>query len=220
VDRCAQAAIPASRAGAVTLGSHAERNVKLTLESKAFAIKTLAAVAGAFAATAGALILTGCGNNGDLDLGKVKALVEQEPVQLDSEQVSMSDAQLNCGVEQGLWDAPSDQGPRALARLEQKGRDLQFSDDVAVHEPGFPNPYTQVRGKLPLRVQSIGAVADGPDPDTKLVEAKVGAVISNSCFGTPLWIMGVRKGKFSEENLAVLQFERDGKEWHFVKVVH
>jgi hypothetical protein len=162
---------------------------------------------------------TGCSNPG-FDGNAVKAAAAAQPIQLDSEEVAMSQSQLECGEDDDLWSSPVAGGQRSLARLQQKGRDLGFSDDVSVNEPGFPSPYSQVRGKFTLQVSQVLSIKAGEDSDTKIVEARTGVKIAHSCFANPPEIMGIRKGKYSQDLPATLEFDRDENGWHLARIVH
>ncbi len=132
----------------------------------------------------------------------------------------MSQKELDCGADHDLWSPPAGEGQRSIARLQDKGRELGFSDDVSVNEPGFPSPYSQVRGKFTLQVGRVVSIKDGEDSDTKIVEAQTGVKIPHTCFGDPPEVMGIRKGKYSQELPATLEFDRDENGWHLVKVIH
>jgi hypothetical protein len=163
---------------------------------------------------------TGCGDPNAFDEGVAKGAAQAEPFQLDSEQVSMSAAQLACGVNDELWDAPSVGPDRSISHLQKKGRDLNFSDDVSSDELGHLLPYTQVRGKFPLQMDQVVSIKDGEDKDTKIVQAKVGIKVAEPCFDTPLYIMGTRKGQYHDELPATLQYERYDVGWHLTKILH
>jgi hypothetical protein len=167
-----------------------------------------------------AAILTGCSDPNAFDEGVAKGIAEAEPFKLDSEQVSMNVNQLGCGAMEDLWSAPADSGQRSISHLEQKGRDLMFSDDVYSSEAGYASPYTQVRGKFALQWDHAISIKDGEDSDTKIVEAKVGVKITHPCFDTPLAIMGVRKGKYADDLPVTLRYERYDSGWHLVKILH
>lgn len=164
---------------------------------------------------------TSCGGDPNIwDGNTAKAAAEVEPFQLGSEQVSMNAAQLDCGVNNDLWAAPTAGAERSISRLEAKGRELNFSDDVTSDEPGFAYPYTQVRGKFPLQLDQVISVKDGEDPDTKIVQAKIGVKIPHPCFEGPLPIMGVRKGKYSDDLPVTLRYEHYEESWHLTKIIH
>jgi hypothetical protein len=167
-----------------------------------------------------AVILAGCGDPAAFDEGIAKGIAEAEPFQLDSEQVSMSLAEMDCGVTEDLWDARSNTGERSLSHLQQKGRDLNLSDDVYSGDAEYPTPYTQVRGKFALQVDQVLSIKDGEDKDTKIVQAKVGVKIADPCFATPLAIMGIRKGKYTPDLPVTLRYERYDTGWHLVKILH
>jgi hypothetical protein len=172
---------------------------------------------------AGALatILAGCGGDPTaFDEGIAKGIAEAEPFQLDSEEVSMTLAQVGCGASEDLWEAPSSIGDRSLSHLGQKGRDLHLTDDVYSSDPEFPNPYTQVRGKFALQLDQVISIKDGEDKDTKIVQARVGVKIADPCFDTPLAIMGIRKGKYAADLPVTLRYERYDTGWHLVKILH
>jgi len=162
---------------------------------------------------------TGCSDPDAFNDGVVKGVAEAEPFQLDSEQVTMSPAQLACGVNDELWEAPTAGADRSIAHLQQKGRDLNFSDDISSEELGRL-PYTQVRGKFSLVVDRVISTKDGEDKNTKIVQAKIGVKVAEPCFDTPLYIMGIRKGKYSEDLPATLQYERYDVGWHLTKILH
>ncbi len=102
-----------------------------------------------------AVILAGCGDPSAFDAGVAKGVAEAEPFQLDSEQVSMNLAQLDCGAGEDLWEAPRNSGGRSFSRLEAKGHNLNLTDDVYSGDSEYPNPYTQVRGKFALQVDQV-----------------------------------------------------------------
>jgi len=156
--------------------------MKLTISSA-----LLAAMLSAFSA--------GCGDPDAFNDGVVKGAAQAQPFQLDSEQVNMNPTQLACGANDDLWEAPVVGSDRTISRLEQKGRDLNFTDDISSDELGHQWPYTQVRGKFPLQVDQVISIKDGEDKDTKIVQARVGIRIAEPCFDTPLYILGVRKGQ-------------------------
>lgn len=168
-----------------------------------------------------AIVLAGCGGDPSaFDEGIAKAVAEAEPFQLDSEQVSMNLQQLECGAGEDLWEAPSNSGDRSLSHLEQKGHDLNLTDNVYSGDSEFPNPYTQVRGKFALQVDQVLSIKDGEDKDTKIVQARVGVKIMDPCFTTPLYIMGIRKGKYAPDLPVTLRYERYDTGWHLVKILH
>ncbi len=162
----------------------------------------------------------GCGDPDAFDQGVAKGAAEAEPFQLDSEQVSINSVQLACGVNDELWTAASGGADRSISRLLQKGRNLNFSDDVSSEELGYTSPYTQVRGKFPLVVDHVISIRDGEDKFVKIVQAKVGIKVAEPCFDTPLFIMGIHKGEYHEELPATLQYERYGEGWHLTKILH
>src|SRR6185312_14853638 len=102
------------------------------------------------------LTLGGCGSGEFSPNGTL----ESRPVQLDGEQVVLDQGQVDCGAHEELWDiAPLGDG-RSVGRLTQKGRDLQFSDDVQIGDPVVGVPYVQIHGTFSLRVNQTGSVRD------------------------------------------------------------
>lgn len=167
------------------------------------------------------LVTTGCVQKEFQDV-KAQNIMAMAPIHLDAEQVSLSYGQVECGVQYDLWDPPSTaltQGERTTARLEQAGRDLHFDDDVVFTESGYHSPYVQVRGDFMMQL------ADGPSvredgADGRLVEGKLMVIIPHTCFSDPLPVMGVRKGRFSQDSLPVMQFRLLQDGWHFTKLIH
>ena len=166
------------------------------------------------------VLSTGCGDPDAFNDGVAKNAAQAEPFQLDSEQVDMNPTQLACGVTDELWDAPAIGPDRTISHLQQKGRNLNFSDDISSDEPGHQWPYTQVRGKFPLQLDQVISIKDGDDKNTKIVQARIGIRIAEPCFDTPLYIMGIRKGQYRDDLPATLQYERYGEGWHLTKILH
>ncbi len=133
----------------------------------------------------------------------------------------MSFGQLLCGVKNELWESENAETgqPQTSYRLTQKGRDLQFSDDVYASGPGYSTPYTQVRGKFSLLLGQVITISNGNDY-AKLVQAKLSVKIPHPCFAAALPIMGVRKGKFTSDAAPVLKYEEDESGWHLTELMH
>ncbi|PYT17661.1 MAG: hypothetical protein DMG59_06740 [Acidobacteria bacterium] len=165
---------------------------------------------------AAGLVLLGCNDFND---GKTRSIIESNPVRLDAEQVTLTQQQVDCGVKADLWDSPVQTNDRSVARLTDKGRALKFYEDVAVAEPGYRQPFVQVRGDFMLGVLEILNTTDGRDKYTKLVETKVGVKIDHPCFTTPLPIMGLKKGMFSQDANPILRFRLDNS-WQLDRIVH
>ena len=165
-------------------------------------------------------LLAGCTDPDAFDENTAKSAAEYQPFQLDSEQVTMNTGQIACGANNDLWETPRGGSDRSISVLQQKGRDLKFSDDITSGEPGFLNPYTQVRGKFPLQLDKVVSIRQGEDKDTRIVQAKVGIKMSHTCFDSALPIMGVSHGKYADDLPVTLQYERDGNGWHLAKIIH
>lgn len=171
----------------------------------------------AAALTGFAVLSTGCGPS-DFNYGKVKNIIEGSPIKIDAEYVMLTQDQMTCGVQEELWDPPvASSGHRSIARLTQKGRDLKFSDDVSIGE--LRNPFVQIRGDFNLIVAEITSDRDGPQPNTRLVETKIGVAFPNTCFPQPLPIMGVRKGNFTQDYSPILFF-RYNNGWQVESLQH
>jgi hypothetical protein len=168
-----------------------------------------------------AMALIGCKSSSDFSEDVARDAIAGHPMTLEGEQVTLTDNQINCGVQAELWDAPASPSPdRSSAHLTAKGRDLKFNDDVIVREPGSSHSYVQVRGDLPLQVDSITSIKDGEDKSSKLVEAKVGVKIDNACFSAPLPLMGVKHGNFNADSPVVFHMRLEDSGWHVDKIVH
>ena len=160
-------------------------------------------------------MLAGCGGN-DFD---PTGLLESHPVRLDGEQAALTPGVVDCGAREDLWTVTAMGETRAIARLTQKGRNLQFSDDVQIGEPGIGVPYAQLRGSFPVKVLQMGSVRD-EDAFTKLADAKVAISIDHACFqGEPPILMGIRHGQFDASARPVFRFKLDGA-WMVDQVVH
>jgi hypothetical protein len=149
-------------------------------------------------------------------MDSVKELLESAPLKLSGEQVTLTQAQVDCGVQNELWNPPSGN----MAQLTQKGRDLKFSDDVRMADADINVPYIQVTGSFPAAVYDVSKLRD-TDGGMKLVDVKMGIVITHECFPKPLPMMGVKKGKFSPGAPVVFQLTGGGKEMFALdKLVH
>ncbi len=162
------------------------------------------------------VLLSGCGM-GEFNLGRAKNVGEGAPFSIGSEQVVLTEAQVNCGVESGLWEEPAPQATRTVARLTEQGRALKFADDVVIGE--FPQPYTQVRGSFILQFDEISNIRDGQDPSEKLVDARAGVKIEHPCFATPLPFMAVKRGQFRQGAPVVFKYINDGG-WKLAELMH
>lgn len=177
----------------------------------------------AFAVAILAFAATGCVQR-DFPDAKAQAIISSGPIHLDAEQVTLTQIQVDCGVQNELWDQPGGGGgvvgaQHVTARLLPAGRALHFDDDVVVSEPGFSHPYAQIRGEFMMQL------ADGPTvrdegSDGKLVEGKLTVTIPHACFSDPLPLLGVRKGRFTQDALPVLEFQLGNNGWQFEKLVH
>ena len=170
------------------------------------------------AALALLLFMTACSH--DLDENTIRPRAEGKQFQLDSEQVSLSFDQLNCGIKNELWEtASAEGGQQARYRLTQKARDLQFSDDIYPNGSGYPTPYAQVRGKFYLQIRQVVGITDGGD-GAKLIQAKLGVKIPHECFTAPLPLMAVHKGTFTPDLAPTLKYENTEDGWQPTELVH
>src|SRR5205823_4205346 len=95
-----------------------------------------------------AIMLTGCGSSLNFEDGDAAVVLEANPVQLSGEQVLLNDEQVACGDREELWHLTQLGGGHAVGKLTEKGRALQFSDDVRVGTAGAAGPTVQVSGKF------------------------------------------------------------------------
>ena len=126
---------------------------------------------------------------------------------------------MDCGTREDLWTITPFGKERSAGRLTQKGRDLQFSDDVQIGDPVVGAPYVQIHGSFPVRVLRAGSVHD-EDAYTKVADAKIAVRIDHSCFQSSLPVlMGIRHGQFDPSTNPVFRFTLDG-EWQVDHIVH
>jgi hypothetical protein len=168
-----------------------------------------------------ALILCGCKPSSDFNDDIAKGAIEYRPMKLEGEQVTLTDSQIQCGVQAEYWDAPTSlSADHTSAHLTSKGKGLKFNDDVIIHDPGSRVPYIQIRGDFPILVDSVVSIKDGEDANNKLVEAKAAVKIDDACFQNPLPLMGVRRGNFSADSPVLFHVHFDETGWHADKLVH
>jgi hypothetical protein len=164
-------------------------------------------------------VCAGC--RSDFDETKMRLTTEKNQVHLDSEQVTVTQGQVDCGVSRELFDPPEVVSKdRSVARLRQAARDLGFSDDISIDEPGYPFPYAQMRGDFMLRVDELIDTKDGPGEGVKTVVAKVRVKVPHECFGGDLPIMGIRRGQFVQGQPTTLIFQMENGGWHLDHFVH
>lgn len=144
-----------------------------------------------------AAFLAGCGDD-VFRPEDAQSTIESGNLSLNGEQVLLSPSEVTCGEKRGLWIVSQIDGGGAVGRLTGEGRDLGFGDDVRMGDRKYSNPYIQLRGSFPLKVQQITSMVD-ENPDVKVIEAKAGVVISHSCFPKPLPLLGIARGDFSED---------------------
>lgn len=160
------------------------------------------------------LCLLGCGSS-EFDGDAIKATIEGTPLNLSAEQVLLNDAQVDCGARDELWNPPNGN----VAQLTQKGRDLKFSDDVRLNDPDVRQPYIQISGTFPVQVSDVSRIRN--EGDYKLADVKLGVVINHECFqGSPLPLLGIKRGKFSPDQAPVFRFKGSGKEYSFDRLMH
>jgi hypothetical protein len=156
----------------------------------------------------------------DLDENTIRPRAEGKQIQLDSEQVSLTSNQVDCGIKEELWEeASSDGGQQTRYRLTQKGRELQFSDDIYSSGPGYPTPYAQVRGKFYLQMNQVVGVTAGEN-GSKLIQAKLAVKIPHECFAAPLPLMAIRKGAFTLDGVPRLKYENTEDGWQPTEFLH
>jgi hypothetical protein len=163
------------------------------------------------------LATTGCYNS-VFDENTVFQHSSGLPLDLQSEQVSVRGDVLNCAVEAGLFETPTDVGSRTVAHLTDKGRALGFSDDVSIDDPARP-PYTQIRGTFPVEFKEVLKIRD-LEKGVKRVEARAGVKINHDCFKDPLPLMGVRNGTIAENIPPAFEFDQYGSDWRMMNVMH
>jgi hypothetical protein len=168
-----------------------------------------------------AIVLVGCKDSSEFNEDVATGAITSSPMKLEGEQVTLTDPQIQCGVQAEYWDAPVTISPDLIkAHLTAKATNLKFNDDVIIHDTSSSVPYVQVRGDFPLQVASVTSIKDGEDKNTKLVQAKVGVKIDDACFQNPLPLMGVRHGNFSADSPVVFHMRLDDQGWHVDKLVH
>jgi hypothetical protein len=169
-----------------------------------------------------AAVLSACKPSTDFNEDIARGSIEFGKMKLEGEQVTLTDSQIQCGVQSELWDPPTTLSPdHTSSHLTSKARDLKFNDDVIIRDPGSRVAYVQIRGEFPLQTDSIVSMKDGEDSNSKLVEARVSVKIDNPCFQSPLPMMGVRHGNFSPDSPVVFHMHFDENVgWRVDKLVH
>lgn len=175
-----------------------------------------------------ALACCGCTQT-DFPPEKAQGLLQLHPIHLDAEEVTLTQAQVDCGTQSDLWEPPAQQANNGgfsnfsaltVAHLNTQARELRFDDDVILSEPGQRSPYVQIRGDFPVTLADDGIVIHDDGQYGKKVEGKVLVTINHACFTDPLPLMGVRKGKFSQDAPVVLHYSLENDGWHFDKLTH
>jgi hypothetical protein len=172
----------------------------------------------AWAAVLSAL-LCGCGNS-SFDEGRVAGVIRERPFNLESEEVTLTNSEVGCGVENDLWEAPVEAPDRMVARLTQKARDLNFTDDISIGETDYPQPHAQMRGNVALTLTQTLSIADGQEQGTKIVQARIQVVVPHPCFPAPLPIMGIRRSRPAQGLAPTVEFGYTNDGWRLEKFIH
>lgn len=169
-----------------------------------------------------AALLSGCRPSTDFSEDIARGSIEYGKMKLEGEQVTLTDSQIQCGVQSELWDPPTTlSADHTSSHLTSKARVLKFNDDVIIHDPSSRVAFVQIRGEFPLQADSIVSMKDGEDKNSKVVEAKVSVKIDDPCFQSPLPMMGVRHGNFSADSPVVFHMHFDESiGWRVDKLVH
>ena len=162
--------------------------------------------------------MTGCYNS-VFDETSLQQSGARQPIEVQSEQVTVKQEVVDCAVDAGLFEKPLDMGSRYVARLTQKGRDLGFSDDISIGEAGYNQPYSQIRGKFPIEFREVTRIRD-VEKGVKRVEARAGVKIAHECFHDPLPLMGIRNGQIAENLPVAFEFDQYGGDWRITNVLH
>ncbi len=150
---------------------------------------------------------------------KAQALIADRPLHLDAEQLSLTGPQVDCGVKEELWEPATSVGEHTSCRLLPAGRALNFDDDVILNEPGYHHAYIQVRGDFPATLAD-GSEIKAPEQDVRTATGKLVITINHLRFSEALPLMGVRKGKFSDDTPPTMRFELLQDGWHYDTLVH
>ena len=164
-------------------------------------------------------LLCGCGAN-NFDEGRVVQIVGDRHFHLESEEVTLTNAEVGCGVENNLWDAPVEAPDRMVARLTQKARDLNFTDDISIGEADYSQPHAQMRGDVALAASQVLSIADGKEQGTKIVQARIQVMVPHPCFPAPLPIMGIRRSRPAQGLAPTVEFDYTNDGWRLEKFIH
>jgi len=163
------------------------------------------------------LILTGC-DSGVFDEGAAQGVVEAAKIPLNGEEVLLTPDQVICGEKKGLWTVDQIDGGGAIGRLTAAARALEFGDDVRMGEHKFSGPYVQLHGNFNVKIEKVNKMTD-ENADVKILDAKMGAVITHECFDKPLPLLGIYRGDFSEENAPRIRL-RQHNGWTADQILH
>jgi len=144
----------------------------------------------------------------------------ERPFNLESEEVSLPQGAVDCGVENNLWYPPEDAAGRAVARLTDKARELNFTDDVSINEGGYSQPHAQMRGKVSLAATQVLSIVDGKEQGTKIVQAQIQVIVPHPCFPAPLAIMGFRRSRPAQGLPPTVEFDYTNDGWRLEKFIH
>ncbi len=83
-----------------------------------------------------AVVLSSCKVSSDFNEDVAKQAIESGPVKLEGEQVTFTDAQIQCGLQAEYWDPPvTISDDHSHAALTAKGKNFKFDDDVMIRDP-------------------------------------------------------------------------------------
>lgn len=169
------------------------------------------------AVLASLLLQTSCEDE-YFDDDTARIVIEKDKLPLSGEQVFLTPDQVICGEKKGLWLIDQLDSGGGIARLTSQGRALEFGDDVRMGDHKFTNPYVQLQGKFPVKLEQVKKVTD-QGTDAKIVEARIAVIVNHECFEQPLRLMGIERGDFSEDALPRVRLRLRGA-WTADKVLH
>jgi hypothetical protein len=164
------------------------------------------------------VLLAGCGSS-EFNKDTAKEVIEANPVQLNGEQLLLTEEQVTCGNQQDLWHLTQLGSKKAIGHLTDKGRALQFTDDVRVGEQGAAGATVQVTGKFALRALQVPSLQNEGER-SRVVEAKTVVVVNHECFkGSSPALLGVRRGEFTASANPMFRLKlRD--DWSVSELIH
>jgi hypothetical protein len=147
------------------------------------------------------LTLASCSEPTDEEL--LLESIGNSTVRMDNEQVVLTQDQVNCGTKEELWEVSELPNGSSIARLTPAGRKF-FADDLRIGDAHYSGPVAPLVGSHKIKLVKVTSLQPPTGP-VQTLTGRISAVLEHECFSSPVPIMGIAHGTFSERAEPILR---------------